>query len=113
MGIEVIAYDISPLKNHYCKGAHFPVAKGRETKASKHPDKTLFLCWPPYDDHTAVNTLTAYKGKTVIYIGEGYGGCTGDDVFHEKLNSEWIEVDSLAIPKYEHLHDYLYIYKRA
>jgi hypothetical protein len=35
-----------------------------------------------------------YKGKRVIYIGEGRGGGTGDDQMHRILDKDWTEVDS-------------------
>lgn len=60
----------------------------------------------------AYDYLCQYKGDTVIYIGEGRGGCTGDDSFHEKLKFEYKLVDVYWIPQHFGIHDQLYIYKR-
>lgn len=49
VGTDVVAYDRSPHDNHWCVGTHSLVEVGGPEKASEHPDRTLFLCWPPYD----------------------------------------------------------------
>lgn len=46
----------------------------------------------------------------VVYIGEGYGGCTADDQFHEHYDSiEDDEIFNKVVVNYERwwgLHDY-------
>ncbi len=79
--------------------------------AAKHPDRALFLCWPPYDDLMAANALDHYAGNQLIYIGEGMGGCTADDQFWRKLD-EWEEQETIYIPCYDGLHDCLGFYLR-
>ena len=46
--------------------------------ARGHRERTLVLCWPPYDDDAAsYAVLRAYRGDTLIYIGEPDEGATG------------------------------------
>ena len=67
----------------------------------------------PFDTSFASDCLKNYKGNDLIYIGEGSGGCTGDEQFFELLDAEWDGVDNdVNIPKYEGLHDYLYYFRR-
>lgn len=50
--------------------------------------RTLLMVWPPYDMPVAFNALREFesvRGTRVIYVGEGSGGCTGDDNFHEAI----------------------------
>lgn len=73
---------------------------------------TLFLSWPPYDTPLAHDTLRAYRGDRLIYIGEGAGGCTGDDGFHQLLEKEWDEVDRHLIAQWGTIHDFIWVYDR-
>jgi hypothetical protein len=53
------------------------------------PDSTLFLCWP----RDADDWLRAYKGDTVIWVGET-GGCTWKMPVEE---GEWKAVEAVRI----------------
>lgn len=72
----------------------------------------LFTCWPSYEGEWAARALKDYRPQRVIYIGEGHGGCTADDEFHEILERDFEEKQSLHIPQYEGLHDRLEIWER-
>lgn len=47
----------------------------------------ILMSWPPYDSHIASEVLAAMRefnpNATLIYFGEDYGGCCGDDEFFE------------------------------
>ncbi|AAM88757.1 hypothetical protein PhiCh1p84 [Natrialba phage PhiCh1] len=73
---------------------------------------TLFLCWPPYGNEMAADAVEAFEGDTLIYVGEGRGGCTGDDRFHRLLHQEWELVETVAIPTYLGIHDRLEVWSR-
>lgn len=91
--VDVLAYDAEPMGNKYCAPLQYhPVHAGGPEKAADDPTRALFLCWPPYDDPCATDALNAYAGDTLIYIGEGSWGCTGDERFHELLDQEWQEI---------------------
>lgn len=116
-GVSVAAYDSSTGKyrNGFKYGAHFEVKVAAHDKAladGAHKEKTLLLSWPDYQASWPSEALTLYKGNTVAYIGEGNGGCTGDDKFHEILEKEWGEVVDYVIPVWWGVHDRLCIYKR-
>lgn len=115
--VSVAAYDSSTGKyrNGFKYGAHFEVKVAAHDKAladGAHKEKTLLLSWPDYQDSWPAETLNLYKGDTVAYIGEGNGGCTGDDKFHEILEKQWEEVVDYVIPVWWGVHDRLSIYKR-
>jgi hypothetical protein len=122
-GVDIIAYDQKPPKDTTHRNGYFnyggtvgtlwtDVRYGTAVKAREHPDRTLFLCWPPYDESMAAKALGYYAGSTVAYVGEGRGGCTGDTRFHNTLEREWEEVDSCRIPQWDGIHDALVIYQR-
>lgn len=76
---------------------------------------TVIMSWPPYDQPDAYKVATNLKkGQTLIYVGEGAGGCTGDDQFHECLREKFIELE-WEIPwfKFPHIHDSLRVYKKS
>lgn len=119
LGVSVVAYDHEPPDqgNNYYHGRRdtfYPVIKATAEVAGAHPDRALFLCWPPYDEPMAADALRAYQGNTVIYIGEGSSGCTGDEEFHNMLEKEWDTPKGGACPMVQWwgLHDWITIYHR-
>ena len=116
-GINILAYDKRPLsrtKNGYHKDAKpwTGVLRGRPIKAKKYPGRALMLCWPPWASPMAAEALKAYTGNTVIYIGEGWGGCTGDREFHRLLDEQFELKADVDIPRWDCIHDWLNIYTR-
>jgi hypothetical protein len=78
-----------------------------------HPDRILFLCWPPFDDDAAsYAVLRAYPGSALAYIGEGHGGPTGTVRFHRELAANWSIVGQSALPTWPGLRDRLVVYRR-
>lgn len=125
-GVDVRAFDSSPVRNgknpYFETGketwgltmqAWFPVEQGQATVAARFPHRTLFLCWPPFDTGMARVALEAYRGDTVIFIGESLGGCTGDEAFHEMLDEQFECVEAVAIPRWNSIHDSLTVWKRV
>lgn len=108
-GVSVIAFDEKPWNRLW-----FPVKEGSEEKAGQNYKRTLFLCWPPYDDKAAIRCLHDHKtngGTTVIYVGEGNYGCTSDDSFHEYLSNYYDLITTISIPQWDRIHDYIMVYK--
>jgi hypothetical protein len=93
---------------------YFPITKPKGLAYLRNPgNAVLFLCWPPYGSSMADRILQAYKGDTFIYIGEGEGGCTGDDAFFARLENHWVEVDyDPNFVSWSMIHDRLEIYAR-
>lgn len=88
------------------------VRRGGPEKVLEHQDRALFLCWPPYDDPMAYDALRQYEGELLIYVGEGEGGCTGDDYFHKLVGEQFEQIRYMELPFWDGLHDALWIYKR-
>lgn len=114
-GVDVQAYDKSPgKKNPYEFTKRWTgVVHGLPGKLKKRADRTLFLSWPDYNTSFASRCLEHYRGDTVVYIGEGWGGCTGDDAFHQMLERDWTEAKEIRIPQWDGLHDSFVVYKRG
>jgi len=52
----------------------------------------VILSWPPYDNPFGANILNAMNGgQFLLYAGEGGGGCTGNDKFHDLLGDSYGE----------------------
>jgi len=90
----------------------FEIQKGTHDEVSKYPDRTLLLCWPPLNDIMAYETVELYKGETVVYIGEGDGGCNATEEFFEYLEKNFVEQETIAIPQWPGIHDYFVIWRR-
>ena len=109
---DIVAYDNWSWAEQGNGAAHFSVeTMGAAEAAAKHPERTLLLIWPPYDDPMAADALRAYAGRCVIFVGES-DGCTGDEAFHSILADEWNEVERVAIPQGWGIHDALWGYER-
>lgn len=129
LGVDIVCYDIAPpdtvTDNHFhsprkshdddftgetVKTWH-PILHGTPEMLQHHADRTLFLCWPPMSD-MAAQCLEHYAGNTLVYIGEGDGGCTADETFFEMLEEGWHEVASHKPLQWDGIHDYIDVYER-
>lgn len=77
-GVDVVAYDPDPAAGRWS-----PVRAGDHTAVAAHPDRTLLLVWPSYEQSWTGRVLDLYAGDTVIYVGAG--GVTGSDRMHALL----------------------------
>lgn len=136
-GVNVIAYDPDPEGGP--EGWHHghrwsDVLIGDHTSVVGHSTRTLLLVWPSYDRSWTDQVLDLYDGDTVVYVGEGSGGCTGSDRMHILLGGEsycwhdssdpddvcthatekvrFAQVEDVSIPQWWCLHDRLGVYKR-
>lgn len=131
MGVDMICYDLFPPQhtgqNHYhsprnekqdgllgiTREVFFDVRSGNHLRAAEHPDRTLFLCWPPYEGDMAYLALQAYQGSRLVYIGESSGGCTGDDQFFALLDEVWHLVENHTPVQWSGIHDVIEVYERG
>jgi len=120
-GVDIVAFDINPPTGHKVNMSHvepglfFNVQEGTHEAVLQHQDRALMLCWPYYDLPAAYDSIEAYEGDTVIYVGEpkvGSSGCTGCEKFHESLRRDWEFVESVSIPRWDSIRDGLDIYRR-
>ena len=116
-GADIIASDINPDSNNkWCRDGkyHCEVQKLTAIEAiQKYQDRNIFMAWPPYDHpmaHEVVKEMSV--GNYLIYVGEGHGGCTGDDGFFTKLYDDFEEVDSANIHSWWGIYDHCVIYKK-
>ena len=116
VGAEVIAVDARPPlegHNHCHRSAAFAdILRSDAATFDVPPGHALMLCWPPYSNDMAAQAITRYRGDRVIYVGEGLGGCTGDDTFHEMLAAHWNQVARYEIPQWDAVHDAVRVYAR-
>ncbi len=97
-GADILAYDLRPPgdeppwewreANPWFGDTWFHVLEGGCEMAGVHPDRTLFLCWPPPEDPMAGEALGRYReagGNTMIFIGSP--GSSADASFFRQLES--------------------------
>lgn len=109
--IIVKPYDIKPVS--YTNGESWTIVfKMRDDIFDDTENWTLFLCWPPYEEAMAYNMISKYKGKHVIYIGEGDGGCTADEKFHDYLYENFILTTTIQLPQWFGMHDIMEVWDR-
>ena len=111
LGADIICYD-THVENTPPETIWYAIGAGNESKVMEHSNRALFLCWPPYSQPMASNCLKAYTGDTLVYIGEGYSGCTGDGEFHDILEKDWTEVEQISLLNWFGIHDSLWVYHR-
>ena len=117
MGVDIIATDKRDIAyNGYFKKARdnkdVIVMDGLEA-IKTYSDRNLFMCWPDYDQSWAFAVLERFRsGNYFFYIGEDYGGCTGNDDFHKYISSNFEKIEMLAIPQWYGMHDYFWVYKK-
>src|SRR6266540_6122950 len=114
-----------------------PVHHGDHDVAGEHPHRTLLIVWPTKNEIWAATAVERYydaDGECLVYVGEGPGGRTGDDVFHALLGeltsciqcdygsttspctcsveARWRRTETVALPHWPDYHDDLHIYHR-
>lgn len=111
LGGVVAATDAEPPESTYRRVAAYDARRRVNAMVADELDAALLLVWPPYDDPMAKDAIEAYPGETVIYVGEGRGGCTADDRFHRLLHEDWELAETVDIPTYLGLHDRLEVWR--
>lgn len=118
-GVDVVAYDLNPPgpdtdANHWHKHvpAHTTIGQADAIESvAQNADRTLLLSWPPHG-FNACPVLDAYDGSRVIYIGEDWGGCCGDDNLFEAFGRDWVETAEHVPVQWDGLHDIVHVYDR-
>ncbi|OIN80619.1 hypothetical protein K3U93_09125 [Mycobacterium malmoense] len=117
-GVDVVCYDRNPGTALHTNGWHGDdlyaeiSAKDGAEAVALHPDRTLFLSWPPHAQDVGARIVLAYEGKRVIYIGETEGH-TGDDELRRILETDWTEVDSRQPVQWWGVHDRVTVHERV
>jgi hypothetical protein len=115
-GGDIVATDkFSPSHNTYTdKQHHYAAIKKLPAlnAVRKYHNRTLLMVWPEYNESWSSQALAEYLhlgGKTVIYVGEDPGGCTGDAKLHELLATLQL-LKTVTLPQWAGIHDYMEIY---
>ena len=119
-GVDMLAYDIRPPGSTERVNQWFSqwtpwttIAEGMAPRVAEHPDRTLFLCWPLWNVPVASNSLRWYAGEVIVYVGEGYGGSTGDPAFHELLDRHFELETWVPLPQWPDRWDSLTVWRRS
>lgn len=118
--VNVLASDKAPagsgIKNHWHNGTAWVgdihTLDAVESVARAAKERTLLLSWPPYGEPIGTDVIAAYRGDRIVYIGEGEGGCCGDDDMFALLGKEWVEVAEHAPVQWMGMHDFITVYDR-
>lgn len=111
-GGVIMPTDIDTGRDTHTTVFEYDAVEAVELEWSQDDTRTLFVCWPPYGVSVATEALEAYGGDTVIYVGEGRGGCTAAARFHETLHNWWTLEDVVEIPTYLGIRDRLEVWQR-
>lgn len=131
LGVDVIASDLGGDRlDHFFpkrREQFHPVVEADAAEfAALHAHRTLLLVWPPYDAPMGADAIEAYwqaGGRRVLFVGEGEGGCTGDDRLYALLGDFYDPENAPAaarfdiravvdIPQWYGIHDRLYVADR-
>lgn len=115
-GADIIATDLGK-QSGYSKAWLEMAAHVEKMSASdavlRWPERNVFVSWPSYDEAWAGEMAAKMQpGRMLVYIGESKHGCTADAGFFDLLRDGFEKVDSMAIPHWDGIHDYLEIYRR-
>lgn len=120
-GVDVCASDLNPpahdpkVNQWHREGTHLMVDQRDAVDAVTSADATrsLLLSWPPYDNPIGAEVVSAFRGDRIVYVGESWGGCCGDDRLFELLERDWAEVASHRPVQFYGIHDLVTVYDRA
>jgi hypothetical protein len=89
-GVDIIPTEAHLTNNHYgFKKTYTEIIEEDSVnylKNNKNRFDTVLMSWPNYDSTFAYKVVkNMVAGQTLIYIGEGYGGCTADDKFFDYM----------------------------
>jgi hypothetical protein len=112
-GVDILAYDRERPHddNYFARHQWTQVDPGTPRVLRDHPDRSLFLCWPPSRSAMATNCLKNWRGRHVVHVGE-WRISTGSSGFHDRLEAGFELVDKLSIPQWEGMYDMLTVWRR-
>jgi hypothetical protein len=103
-GVDCISTDAKPWKRDT-----EVEAMDAEAALSAYPGRTVLCAWPDYQSGWLTDLLARFApGQHLLLVGEGPGGCTGDDALFEVL-AGWTRkpMPRNAIWRWEGVHDHL------
>ena len=93
--------------SHVTKGSSISYAK-------EHSGIGLFILSWPYMDTVASRIWNAMRrNQYLLYIGEGYDGCTANESFHKKVENKEIETNlNKSFISFWGMHDRPFLYRK-
>lgn len=121
--IDVVATDLNAeapegeTQYGFRVGAHHRVERMTALDAVQtYADRDVFCSWPSLDGSWLTEAAkTLQPGRLLFYVGEGDGGCTADDSFHELVGEEsgqYEQVDFFGMVQFYGINDNLWVYRR-
>lgn len=111
MGGDIIPTDLNVSFNSYVNHFWTDVEQMEACDAlEKYSERTALFTWPEMEDW-AGKALLKTLPKQVLYIGE-WGGCTGDDVFHETLDKHYQINRQLPLVNWPAIHDQAILFEK-
>ncbi|MBI1853139.1 MAG: hypothetical protein HYR85_22610 [Planctomycetes bacterium] len=117
-GADILAFDAQPPVKagvnswHRQPGTFFSVAQGLPEIAGLHPDRSLFLCWPPWNSDVLSQAVRSYTGKTVIYVGDdGHGA--GNPQSYAELAAGMTKTRVVNLPRWPGVECRMEVWQRA
>jgi hypothetical protein len=140
-GVDIVAYDAPDSHDgHKHRFRHGMVRDGgvEQAASEEHGGRALMLCWPDIVGDSAaddadrgtfgVDTLRAYSGDTVVYVGElgpgvtraaeGWGdpfppgGSSASAAFQEELRATYALQKRVKLPNWPPYNSHLTVWKR-
>jgi hypothetical protein len=127
-GGDILAFDRYPppdRRNRWHAGERqwTEVLPGGPRRLTRHPGRTLLLCWPPQDEPMTQQCLQVYEGQTLIYAGE----LNATDLDGRELPAAspsastrlshpfdgWAVAEALELPRWESVNDRLFVLRRT
>jgi len=78
----------------------------------KYDPEVLMMVWAPLGTSMAYESLKAFKGNLLVWIGESNGGCTGNADFFTELEENWKMIDDIDMTSWRGIHDGCSIWHR-
>jgi hypothetical protein len=111
-GVNVTATDIRPWEKCFTPVQVMDAITAVKTLPLKG---CIFTCWPDYGYSYITEAIKCAlaEGRVdkIIYVGEGEGGCTGDDALHDLLESYFTCEKTVSNPRWAGIHDMVYLYR--
>lgn len=78
--------------------------------AARHPDATLFFCWPPAFLDMSERALAAYRGDRIVVAGAP--GCFAKQSFYDAVAAGWVKERTIELPDLQGIYNLMWFYRR-
>jgi hypothetical protein len=120
LNLNISAIDQKIQNNNYgFKNTYFDLIEDNAIDFLKNHSEfdLIIMSWPNYNSSFAYNILKNMRPKQkLLYIGEGFGGCTANDQFFDLLEKRTIELPETNLlqqysSSWPSIHDFPFLYE--